>query len=855
MSARDLINAASNGSATTKLYVDDVFSTTLYDGTGADQIIHNGIALADGLSLKPGDPVGGGYYAGVMRYADGDYILITAPKAAETSLTQKTTNTATAGTSSYHDGLANSNAMNNATHPAAQYCRGYAGGGFNDWYLPARDELEVLYRYLKPSTSTNYTGARNESGSHGQNANSVPAVSGYTASGPTQTAATQFRTGGAEVFTVPTFYWTSTEYAPNTGNVWMQRLTDGYQYTNTKTGALLVRPVRRIKLTDSSLDPYRVKGEGGLVWIKQRSGTGDNLFVDTTRGNTKALYSNGTSGDATTSAFLSKFLGNGFALGTGGAVTGVAGSPHASWTFRNAPKFFTHLTISHTTGTATNIDLSSLGEVGMMVAKATSTTGDWITWHRSLTAGNNLLLNLASAQSTTNAWLSVSGTTGVLSGSAPTATYVIYAWAHDASSEGMVQCGTYTTTSSPQDIILGWEPQFLLIRRRNALNNWNIVDTTRGLTISSSHQLAANVSSAETNPASTYILTATGFTEPSTAAGNEMVYLAIRMPNKPPLSAQEVFQPVVYTGTNTDNRLVETGIQTDMVMARVRSLTSTPGFVVGDRLRGNAYLGTATNAAESNTSDGFDSQIVSTTEYGTSFSSNKGFYVGNNAAANINSNTTANNHIAYAFKRAPGFFDMVAYTGNGVAGRTLAHQLGVAPELMIVRTRSASDNWYVWCNELPATNKLLLNDSSAQVTDTTIWNSTAPTTENIILGASPYSNGGSVRYIAYLFASLPGISKVGSYVGNGASQTIDCGFAGGARFVMIKKVTDAGNWCVLDTSRGINTGNDPLVALDGSWAEATALNMVYPSETGFGVVQETSYNINDSSTYIYLAIA
>ncbi|MDH0156486.1 DUF1566 domain-containing protein [Stutzerimonas stutzeri] len=195
-----------------------------------------------------GQAFGGGFYAGKIRYADGDYIIIVAPKAAETSLSHKTANSATAGTSSYHDGLANSNNMNNATHPAAQYCRAYNGGGFTDWHLPARDQLELLYRNLKPDTTANYTGTRAEAGNHGDNANSVPVGASYTTGSPAQTSAAAFKAGGAEAFAVPTWYWTSTEYAPNTANAWIQRFSDGAQGNNNKTNACLVRPVRRLKI-------------------------------------------------------------------------------------------------------------------------------------------------------------------------------------------------------------------------------------------------------------------------------------------------------------------------------------------------------------------------------------------------------------------------------------------------------------------------------------------------------------------------------------------------------------------------------------------------------------------------------
>ncbi|WP_417786772.1 hypothetical protein [Stutzerimonas xanthomarina] len=209
------------------------------------------LMMAGGIEwagLAIGTPVEGGYYAGIMRYSDGDYALIVAPKAAETSLQTKTTYSSTSGTQSYHDGLANSNAMNNPTHPAAQYCRAYAGDGYLDWYLPARDELELLYRNLKPGTVSNLTGARPESGSHGQNANSVPVGAAYTVGSPTQTAAAAFREGATEALAGGR-YSASTEYAPDPNNSsWSQEFGNGRQRESIKTVAYLVRPVRRVKI-------------------------------------------------------------------------------------------------------------------------------------------------------------------------------------------------------------------------------------------------------------------------------------------------------------------------------------------------------------------------------------------------------------------------------------------------------------------------------------------------------------------------------------------------------------------------------------------------------------------------------
>jgi hypothetical protein len=301
----------------------------------------------------------------------------------------------------------------------------------------------------------------------------------------------------------------------------------------------------------------------------------------------------------------------------------------------------------------------------------------------------------------------------------------------------------------------------------------------------------------------------------------------------------------------------------------VRSLSSTPGFVVGDRLRGQPYLGTATTNAELSDADSLDQQIVSSTEYGTAFSSMTGFWVGNDATANLNANTTTNNHIVEAFRRAPGFFDIVCYTGTTTAtssvSRLIPHQLGVVPELTIIKGRSNTAN-HVVSVAAPSAQMLRLNGSNAATTSNNVTNLTlngytylpACTSTQFAVRAGSAENvaavdANSVTYVAYLFATLPGISKVGSYTGNGSTQTIDCGFTTGARFVLIKQTNVSNQWFVFDSARGISSGNDPWLQTDTTNAEGAADNILGTHSSGFSLVSAL-LNTN-GATYIFLAIS
>lgn len=186
-----------------------------------------------------GQAYGGGFYAGQIGVSSvaTHYIIVGPIASAQSTLQWKIVNTTTAGTSSVINGPANSAAMNDVTHPAAQFCEGLTIGGFTDWYMPAMNELEVCYYNLKPTTTSNNT-------SSGINANAVPArASNYTTGTPAQTSSADFQDTGAEDFAAA-YYWSSTEYSGYYAR--SQLFYNGYQALRVKTGSTRVRAIRRV---------------------------------------------------------------------------------------------------------------------------------------------------------------------------------------------------------------------------------------------------------------------------------------------------------------------------------------------------------------------------------------------------------------------------------------------------------------------------------------------------------------------------------------------------------------------------------------------------------------------------------
>ncbi len=191
-----------------------------------------------------GTAMGGGFYAGRIRIGDQAFALIVAPKAEGRREAVEWNNSSkmVEGATSYFDGLANTEAMSAAGSELAQWARGLRIEGFDDWYIPAQDELEIIYRNLKPTTEENALYARS-----GINLSAIEPTRSYTADFPVQTTAEAFKEGGSEEFESE-WFWSSTQHAAYSSTAWGQCFGYGYQGRSYKSYELRAVAVRRLPI-------------------------------------------------------------------------------------------------------------------------------------------------------------------------------------------------------------------------------------------------------------------------------------------------------------------------------------------------------------------------------------------------------------------------------------------------------------------------------------------------------------------------------------------------------------------------------------------------------------------------------
>jgi hypothetical protein len=329
--------------------------------------------------------------------------------------------------------------------------------------------------------------------------------------------------------------------------------------------------------------------------------------------------------------------------------------------------------------------------------------------------------------------------------------------------------------------------------------------------------------------------------------------------------ASKQFDVTTYTGTNATKNITGIGFRPDFLWFKSRSNAANHALV--DVLRGvTKQLQSSTTNAESTNTAGKGVQ---------SFNSD-GFTLGQESDAVGGTNDVSQNYVTWMWKangagvsntagsitstvsaNATAGISVVTYTGNGSASATVGHGLGVAPKMIIVKSRSNAYGWNVYHSSLGAGAYINLNATTGSQSSTTPWANTSPASTVFTIGTTGtgWNNENNVTYVAYCFAEIAGFSKFGSYTGNGSTDGpfVFTGFR--PRFVFVKRTDTTGDWVIHDTARSPYNQANAVLYPNLSNAEDTSFNQIDILSNGFKC-RSTNTNTNASGgTYVFMAFA
>ena len=338
-----------------------------------------------------------------------------------------------------------------------------------------------------------------------------------------------------------------------------------------------------------------------------------------------------------------------------------------------------------------------------------------------------------------------------------------------------------------------------------------------------------------------------------------MAYSSIAKPT-------DYFNTVLYTGNGTtDHAITGVGFQPDWTWLKKRS--NTDDHILQDVVRGaTKYLISNSTAAESTYAEGFKSFDSDGFTLGNANNTNQNthtFAAWNwKAGGSSTTNPSGGTITTTASVNTTAGFSVFTYTGNGSAAH-IAHGLGVAPTLVIIKGRSNTDNWFVKHPALASNQYVYINSTGATASGSNVWSNTNPDATKIYIGTDAGVNGNSETYVCYAFAEKQGYSKFGSYTGNGSTDGtfVHTGFR--PAFVINKRIDSStgGSWILQDNTRGANVRNPVDLSFsptnnqgESDWGDTFDCDYV---SNGFKWRMDGTggYNNTSGATYIYLAFA
>ena len=318
------------------------------------------------------------------------------------------------------------------------------------------------------------------------------------------------------------------------------------------------------------------------------------------------------------------------------------------------------------------------------------------------------------------------------------------------------------------------------------------------------------------------------------------------LPEPTIVKSTDYFDNVLYSGTGSSNSITGLAFSPNMIITKRRNADGNHWLLIDTIRGGNTSLEIDTTDPDNTNAN----RSMTFTSDGVTWNSNTG-----------NANASGGTYILNAWKEsATAGFDMVSYTGTGTTPQTRAHSLGVVPEMMVVKSRSGTDgdeHWVTYHHKAKASPEDYfgrLNTDGGWV-DNTIWNDTKPTSSVFTTANNAIINFSGDTYIAYLWASVTGFSKVGSYEGIGGTSgpTVDTGFR--PAYVAIKNVDADSRWWIIKTDKvpGYNVTDTALFF--NNTDDENSESSIDLLSNGFKIRNNGSYTNTNGATYIYLAFA
>ena len=601
--------------------------------------------------------------------------------------------------------------------------------------------------------------------------------------------------------------------------------------------------------------------EGGMGTVRPTTLTEDKTVFTTSMGVNKRSELNG--GGAEYTGYTNSFETNGFFLrGDNSGRYSDSSQRYLQTTWRNADNWFREFSYTGNGASTQTITHGLKSTPGMIWI---GTPSDWTVWHKSngtfSSSGDtwDYYLRFGGSQNSSRASneriKDIGATTFTIgeddSMNTNGTTYRVMCFGDNQAEFGptsdkvLCKCGSYSGNgnSNGTDVTVGFRPQFVIIKRRDGSGDWVAFDNVAGVsedTEGNHRDQLTNVSKRGQGTRDPFIhFGPLGFqlqtTDSKVNAGGTYIYYAVRADDgassKIPENGNEVFDSVASTSTSPR---LNTNMRPDFVICK-ENKNNTENWRMLTRSMGGHEV-SQTNF------EGYGR--------GSSIRWDRAHKGGTNG---IWENTFNNSGIGYAWKTGP-CFDWVQYKGLANGVRTINHNLGGVPQLMIGRrwhTNGGNSGWNIYFGD---PTKYFDGFEQNHGTSSSRWNNTAPTETQFTLGTSQDLNANNRWHWVGLWRSVDGICKIGTYTGDGTdNRAVNLGFQ--PRWLLLKRINGSSDWCIFDLVTNGTFGS--FIRINNTGAPVVQ-NTITRTSTGFTADNTSSSGNNfngNGENWLYWAHA